>query len=138
MLLVEEELLTLPEHLSSPPDFSGVRAIRSFVVYVCFVDRFFCPLSFGHCAVCSSIYGFWLPLWYLQTLLVTRMWYLFGIYILVLSCVRRIVWVVEIYFILSATTFVLLSAYCQLPTCLYDHFCQCKTDIYANIQYKIP
>ena len=27
-------------------------------------------LSFGHCVVCSSIYGFWLPLWYLQTLLV--------------------------------------------------------------------
>ena len=31
----------------------------------------FCPFTFGHCAVCSSsIYGFWLPLWYLQTLLV--------------------------------------------------------------------
>jgi hypothetical protein len=31
----------------------------------------FCPFSFGHCVVCSSsIYGFWLPLWYLQTLLV--------------------------------------------------------------------
>ena len=28
--------------------------------------------SFDHCAVCSSsIYGFWLPLWYLQTLLMT-------------------------------------------------------------------
>jgi hypothetical protein len=27
-------------------------------------------LTFGHCVVCSSsIYGFWLPLWYLQTLL---------------------------------------------------------------------
>ena len=26
-------------------------------------------VSFGHCVVCSSIYGFWLPLWYLQTLL---------------------------------------------------------------------
>jgi lipopolysaccharide export LptBFGC system permease protein LptF len=27
-------------------------------------------LSFGHCIVCSStIYGFWLPLWYLLTLL---------------------------------------------------------------------
>jgi hypothetical protein len=26
-------------------------------------------VSFGHCVVCSSsIYGFWLPLWYLQTL----------------------------------------------------------------------
>ena len=30
-----------------------------------------CPFSFGHCVVCSSsIYGFWLPLWYLQTLLI--------------------------------------------------------------------
>ena len=40
---------------------------------VCFVDRClsFCPVSFGHCVVCSSsIFGFWLPLWYLQTLLI--------------------------------------------------------------------
>jgi hypothetical protein len=30
----------------------------------------FCIFSFGHCVVCSSsIYGFWLSLWYLQTLL---------------------------------------------------------------------
>jgi hypothetical protein len=71
--LVEQELLTLPEHLSSPPVFSGVRVTRSLVLYVCFVDRClsFCTFSFGHCVVCSSsIYGFWLPLWYLQTLLV--------------------------------------------------------------------
>ena len=27
-------------------------------------------VSFGHCVVCSSLtYGFWLPLWYLQTFL---------------------------------------------------------------------
>ena len=31
-------------------------------------------VSFGHCVVCSSsIYGFWLPLWYLQTLLHTTL-----------------------------------------------------------------
>ena len=62
----------LPEHPSSPPVLSGVRVTRSFVLYVCFVDRFlsFCTFSFGHCVVCSSsIYGLWLPLWYLQTLL---------------------------------------------------------------------
>jgi hypothetical protein len=30
----------------------------------------FCPFSLGwHCVVCSLIYGFWLPSWYLQTLL---------------------------------------------------------------------
>ena len=70
--LVEQKLFTLPEHLSSPPVFSGVRVTRSLVLYACFVDHClsFCTFSFGHCVVCSSsIYGFWLPLWYLQTLL---------------------------------------------------------------------
>jgi hypothetical protein len=55
--LVEQEPLTLQGHLSSPPVFSGVRVTRSLVLCVCFEDR------------CLSIYGFWLPLWYLQTLL---------------------------------------------------------------------
>ena len=43
---------TLPEHLGSPLVFN-----------VYFVDRCssFCPLSFGHRVVCSSIYRFWLP-----------------------------------------------------------------------------
>ena len=70
--LEEQELLTLPEHLSSPPVFSWIHVSRSLVLYVCFVDRClsFCTFYFGHCVVCSSsIYGFWLPLWYLQTLL---------------------------------------------------------------------
>ena len=70
--LVQQELLTLCEHLSSPLVFSGVRVTRSLVLYVCFVDRCLslCAFSFGHCVVySSSIYGFWLPLWYLQTLL---------------------------------------------------------------------
>ena len=62
--LVEQELPSLPEHLSSPPVFSGVHVTRSLVLYVCFVDRClsFCTFSFGHCVVCSSsIYGLWLP-----------------------------------------------------------------------------
>ena len=62
---MEQELLTLAEHLSSPPVFSGVHVTRSLVLYVCFVDccLSFCTFSFGHCVVCSSsIYGFWLPL----------------------------------------------------------------------------
>jgi hypothetical protein len=57
---VEQELLTLPEHLSSPPVFSGVRVTRSLVLYVCVVDRClsFCTFSFGHCVVgSSSIYS---------------------------------------------------------------------------------
>jgi len=70
--LVEQELLTLPEHLSSHPLFSGVRVTRSLVLYVCFVDRClsFCIFSFGHWVVCSSsIYVFDWPFWYLETLL---------------------------------------------------------------------
>ena len=72
LTLVEQELLTLLEHLSSPPVFIRVLVTRSLVLYVCFVDLclYFYTFSFGHCIVCSSsIYGFWLPLWYLQTLL---------------------------------------------------------------------
>ena len=93
--LVEQELPTIPEHLSSPPVFycgscysiysfmcmlcrslfvfNGVRVTRSIVLCVCCVDRClsFCPFSLFHCVFCSSsIYGFWLPYWYLQTILV--------------------------------------------------------------------
>ena len=50
---MEQELLTLPEHLSSPSVFGGVRVTRSLVLYVYFVDRClsFCTFSFGHCVV---------------------------------------------------------------------------------------
>jgi hypothetical protein len=68
--LVEQELLTFLEHLS------GVLLSRSLALCVCFVDRCLsvCSFSFGHCVVCSSsIYGSWLPLWYLQTLLWTEL-----------------------------------------------------------------
>jgi hypothetical protein len=64
--LVEQEMLTLPDHLSSPPILSGARVTRSLVLYVYFVYRClsFCTFSFGHCVICfSSLYGFWLPLW---------------------------------------------------------------------------
>jgi hypothetical protein len=69
---VEQELLTLPKHLISLPVVSGFRVTRFLVLCVCFAYRrlCFCTFSFGHCVVnSSSIYGFWLTLWYLQTLL---------------------------------------------------------------------
>jgi len=62
--LVEQELPTLPEHLSSPTVFSGVRVTRSLVVCVCFADHClsFCTFPFAHCVVCYyTIDGFWLP-----------------------------------------------------------------------------
>jgi protein-S-isoprenylcysteine O-methyltransferase Ste14 len=69
--LVKQELLPLPEHLSSSPIFSGVGVAPYLVFCVFFVNRClsFCPFSLGHCVVySSSIYGFWLPLWCLRTL----------------------------------------------------------------------
>jgi hypothetical protein len=62
--LVEQELPTLPEHLSSPPVFSRVRVTQSLIVYACCVDQClsFCTFSVGLYVVCSSsIYEFWLP-----------------------------------------------------------------------------
>ena len=73
VLLMEHQLLPLSEHLSSPPVFVGVCVTRSSVLCICFVDRClsFCPFSFSHLVVCpSSIYGFWLPLLFIQTFLV--------------------------------------------------------------------
>jgi hypothetical protein len=54
--LVGEDLVSLPEHLSSPPGFSGVRVTRFLVLCVCFVDccLSLCSFSFGHCVVCTS------------------------------------------------------------------------------------
>jgi len=66
---IEQELLNYP---SVTPDFipvfSGVRVTQSLVLWGVFCTSLFCcPFCFGHLIVCpSSIYGFWLPLWYLQ------------------------------------------------------------------------
>jgi hypothetical protein len=60
---------TLPKQISSHPVISGVRVTRSLVLCVMFCRSF---VLFGHSVVCSSLIdGFWLPLWYLQTLLRT-------------------------------------------------------------------
>jgi hypothetical protein len=94
---------------TKPPGFGGVRVVRSLVFCAMFCrwlfvlfPLFFWPLcclsffylrplvtplvSIDHCVACpSSIYGFWLPLWYLLTivlsvlLLFTASDYLFGL-----------------------------------------------------------
>jgi hypothetical protein len=73
MPLVEQKLLTLPDNLSSLPAFSGVRVTRYLVLCVCFVDLClsFCTLSIDHCVLCSLIYWFWLPLWYMYIFFVS-------------------------------------------------------------------
>ena len=94
MSLVEQELLTRPEHLSSPPVFCRVFVTQSLVLCVCFVDRClsFCPFSFCHYVVCpSSICRFWLPFWYLQTLLnLLTKWYYIWICFLLHFCILNV------------------------------------------------
>ena len=51
--------------------FGPLRFTTPFGIFFCFVDRclFVCSFSLGHYIACpSSIYNFWLPLWYRQTL----------------------------------------------------------------------
>jgi type IV secretory pathway component VirB8 len=66
---IEQELLTLPEHLSSPPDFSAVRVARSSVFCVMFCRSFF---VFFLLTIVLSVLRLTVsvPLWYLQTFLV--------------------------------------------------------------------
>jgi hypothetical protein len=54
--LVEQELLTLPEHLSSPPGFSRVHVTRSLVWYVCFVDRCLSFCTFYFWSLCCLFF----------------------------------------------------------------------------------
>jgi hypothetical protein len=50
--LLEQELLTLPEHLISPPVFSGVPDTRSLVLCVMFCRSLFVLLSFFFWPLC--------------------------------------------------------------------------------------
>ena len=57
VLLVEQELLTLPKHMSSPTGFRGVGIAQSLVLYVEFCrPLYFCPMWFWplHCLVSSK------------------------------------------------------------------------------------
>jgi hypothetical protein len=49
---------------------SSLNPVVNLTVFSDLMSDNFCTFSFGHCVVYSSSkYGFWLPLWYLQTLL---------------------------------------------------------------------
>ena len=112
MPLVEQELATLPEHLSSPTDFSGVHVTRSLALCVCFIYccLFFCPCSFGHCVVCSfSIYDSDYPFGIFK---------LFLLLIIVLSVLFRYIWI-------------LITSLWYLQTLLtFDHCVVCSFSIY--------
>jgi hypothetical protein len=54
VLLVEQERLTLLEHLCSTPFFIGVRVARSLVFCVVFCRLLFWSYYLGHCIACPS------------------------------------------------------------------------------------
>jgi len=56
--LVVQELRTIPEHLISTPDFSGVRVTQFLVLCVCFVDRCFSFVLFLLTIVLSVLLRF--------------------------------------------------------------------------------
>jgi hypothetical protein len=59
-------MFTERKHLSSPSIFCAIHVTKLYFSVWCFVDD--CgPFSYGHYIVCSSIYCFWLPFYYLQT-----------------------------------------------------------------------
>ena len=71
VLLVEQELLTIPGDLSSPAVFQWGSWCLLLVFCVDLVGIVF--FSFGHCIDCiSSIYGSWLPIWYIRTFIFIR------------------------------------------------------------------
>jgi hypothetical protein len=53
---MEQDLLTLPEYLGSPPVVTGIHVAQSLVFGVILVSHCFsfCPFSFGHCYVHPS------------------------------------------------------------------------------------
>ena len=70
MPLIEQELLSTCVH----PAFNRVRVVQSFIFFIVFYRSVFnmCPIPFGHCIVCPSIYNVWFSIWHLQTFL---LWY---------------------------------------------------------------
>jgi hypothetical protein len=71
MPLVEQELFTLPEHLSSTPVFNGIRVTRSLVLYVYFVDHCLSICTFFFWPLCCLFFFDIqiLLLWYLSIIL---------------------------------------------------------------------
>ena len=60
MPLVEQKLLTLPEHLSSPPVLSRVHVARSLVFCVVFCRSFFVLLFFFFWPLCCLSFNLWI------------------------------------------------------------------------------
>ena len=120
--LVEQDLLTLPEHLGSPPVFSGVRVTQSLVLCVCYV-YVFCPFVLFLLAIVLSVL-----LWYMDSD------YPFGISklflhfkLMICACMVSIPW--------SKYTSVIHSLYYHCNHCIYIN---CKRIDQSTECMKLP
>ena len=86
-------------------------------------SNFVCPFYFGHCVVCPSIYGFWLPLWYLQTFLVL---FILAIVLSVLpSMASDYLWHLQTFLVLFILAIVLSILPSMASDYLFDIFKLC-------------
>ena len=99
------------------PGFSDIRVARylGFCGVLCRYLIVLCPILFGHSVDCPSIYCFWLPFWYLQTLLNKEKLYI------TTTC---------FYFIIhpevpvsALTWFIRIICYCNLQSLSIVHYC---------------
>jgi hypothetical protein len=99
--LVEQKLLILPEHLSSPRVFSGVRVTRSLALCVCFVKRClsFCLFFFW------PLYCLFFDIRVLITLLVSSNSFLTNILKIIFGAVVVVGVVVVVVVVVGLTTY---------------------------------
>ena len=133
--LMEQELLTLPKHMSSPPDLSGVRVAQSLFFCVMCSWSLFVPLSFFfllaivlsvlHCIVCTSIVVYLLAIALSVLLLLFIFWPLYCLYFYSrLSFGPCIVCTSIVFYLLAIVLSVLLLSFIFWPLyCLYFYCC---------------
>ena len=119
-------------HPSSSPGLRVVRVAQSLCVVFC---RSLCFLLclFDHYIVCLSlIYGFWLPLWYLLTIVLSVLWftasdYPFGIFTLLTIVLSVLLW-----FTASDYPFGILDLRLLITLLVsFDHCVVCPSLIYG-------
>ena len=95
------------------------------LIVVCPICTLFFFLFFGNCVVCSSsIHGFWLPLWYLQTLLV-----IIQIFRMVNCLLLLAIW--QLYWGSCYSIFGFICMFCRLLFVPYCSSFFCPSSIYG-------
>ena len=116
---VEQDLLTLPEHLRSPLDFGGVRVAYFLVFYVVSCVLFFVCLSFSFLVMALSVYFRFMSL--TVPLVLSSLFYKieldgFRISYLVFWLPIRLLWLVANMFLYIFNVYIASTRYLKLIT----------------------